>query len=117
MRPKLNVKANDSVIIWRANDAPVQRFVDRVTPSGRFHAGGYEFNPDGKQRGSYVAYPARAVLATPDEIARMEKERAAARRAADRSRTIGQIRNAPISRLTDDQLARIVAILNEEPAP
>jgi hypothetical protein len=64
------VKAGDSLFIKTGNyDKGRIVRVDRVTPTGRVIAGGSEFNPNGRKRGSRGWDSTWARLASEDDIA------------------------------------------------
>lgn len=114
----INVKAGDEVILHPAFGDPRIVTVKRVTPSGlivieRGINGELVFNQNGRERG-IVGYRVSHIEAvTPESRTAFEQRIAEIKARVERSRMINTCRETHFSRLTDDQLRRIVAILAE----
>lgn len=82
--------------------------IKKITPSGRIKCGHRELNPDLTVRGRSNSWsgPYCAEILTPELEAEIEAE-------AKALRIRNRVRSISIRDLTDDQLERIVAILDE----
>lgn len=105
-RQKLNAKVGDTVYSRHWGQIRLEGKICRVTPSGRFFVGTVEYNADGAQRGS-----SRGFVQIADEAIIAEAKAQGQRRRLEHRYGETHPRN-----LTDDQLARIVAILDEPKA-
>lgn len=113
----MNVKPGDEVILYPHYGEPNITTVKRVTPSGIIHiqygSGEKAFNKDGYERGSAGWGKDHIVAATQENRADFEEKLALVGAQRVRNGNIHKIRGAVLTSLTDDQLARIVAIIDE----